>query len=275
MWDNLFPFVRIGIGDKMKNRLLGKKVLITGATGGIGERLAYHITKQGATPILIGRNQDKLDKIRESLIHMTEEEPICYVGDLTDRTFISTTVESNPDVDVLINNAGIGLFAKLESTSNEAIEQMLLLNIHALVYLTKSFLPTLKENKGHIIQIASMAGKVPTPKSSIYAATKAFVIQFSNALRMECQEHDIAVTTVNLGPVRTGFFDYADQTGNYRKSVDNYMLDPDKVARTIVKSIYTNKREINLPFWMQIGSKWYAFMPQLMEKVLQPLFRKK
>ena len=265
----------MGIGDKMKIRLLGKRVVITGATGGIGERLAYHVTKQGAIPILIGRNKEKLEQIRQSLLPIAEEEPRCYVGDLTDRAFITTIIEANPHVDVLINNAGIGLFEKLEDTPDDELELMLRLNIHALVYLTKGFLPTLRENQGHIIQIASMAGKIPTPKSSIYAATKAFVIQFSNALRMECQDHDVAVTTVNLGPVRTGFFDYADRTGKYRQSVDKYMLDPDKVASKVVKAMYTNKREINLPFWMQLGSDWYTFTPRIMERFLQPLFRKK
>lgn len=271
----LLYFDRIEVGDRMEKRLENKKILITGATGGIGEKLALHIANEGAIPILIGRNEHKLLALKEKITSNYPIEPLCFTGDLTDKRFISFLIQEIQEADVLINNAGIGLFEKLENTSDKAIEEMLYLNIHALVYLTKNLLPSIKNNNGHIVQIASMAGKIPTPKSSIYAASKAFVINFSNAIRMECKDSNVKVTTVNLGPVRTGFFDHADQTGNYRKNVDRYMLDPDKVATKITRALYTRKREINLPFWMQLGSYFYYLIPHMMERLLEPTFRKK
>lgn len=259
----------------MGKRLKNKNILITGATGGIGEKLALHTARQGAIPILIGRNEEKLQELKRKIVTTYHVEPICFTGDLKEPRFVYTIVKSVQRVDVLINNAGIGLFEKLELTPEEAIDEMLQLNIHAVVNLTKGLLPSIKENEGHIIQVASMAGKIPTPKSSIYAASKAFIINFSNALRMEMKGSNVKITTVNLGPVRTGFFDNADQSGNYRQSVEKYMLDPDKVAAKIIHSLYTSKREINLPFWMQIGSYFFYFMPRAMEKLFEPMFRKK
>ena len=124
-----------------------------------------------------------------------------------------------------------------------------------------------ESRKGHIINIVSMAGLIATSKSSLYSATKFAAIGFSNALRLELIPYGVYVTTVNPGPIRTGFFDQADPDGSYLKSVDRFLLEPDAVARKIVKIIGKNKRELNLPVLLNLAHKFYTLFPKLADKL--------
>ncbi|ARK29462.1 putative oxidoreductase [Halalkalibacter krulwichiae] len=171
-------------------------------------------------------------------------------------------------IDVLINNAGFGVFERVEETKVEIIEEMFSVNVVGLIALTKAVLPYMfNEGQGHIINIASQAGKLATPKSSVYAATKHAVLGFTNGLRMELIDRNITVSAVNPGPIKTPFFDRADQEGMYVKNVRKWMLDPQKVASATVRLIEKPKRELNLPQWMNMGSRFYQLMPTLVEKI--------
>lgn len=128
---------------------------------------------------------------------------------------------------------------------------------------------------GHIINIASQAGKIATPKSSVYAATKHAVLGFTDSLRMEAEQHGIFVTAVNPGPIRTNFFHIADQSGEYVKNVERWMLSPEKVAKRVVSIMMTPTREVNMPRWMNIGSQLYRLFPSVVEKVGKRAFFKK
>src|SRR5690625_7873825 len=101
--------------------------------------------------------------------------------------------------------------------------------------------------KGHIVNIASQAGKLATPKSSASAATKHAVLGFTNALRLEAVKEGVQVTAANLGPVRTSFFKTADPEGAYQKNVAQYRLAPDYGARKVGRHWLTSKRETNMP----------------------------
>ena len=149
-------------------------------------------------------------------------------------------------------------------------------NVLGLMACTSSVLPVMKRRKsGHIINIASQAGKMATPKSSLYSATKFAVLGYSNALRMELKNDDVFVTTVNPGPIATDFFATADESGNYIKSIEKIMLKPEVVARKIVDAMFTTKREINLPGWMNLASKVYYLFPRTVEMVGKRAFFKK
>jgi short-subunit dehydrogenase len=158
----------------------------------------------------------------------------------------------------------------------DEMKNMFEVNVYGLVACTKMVLPAMIERKkGHIINIASQAGKISTPKSSLYSATKHAVLGFTNSLRMEVKNSNIYVTSVNPGPIKTDFFTIADKQGNYVKNVERWMLDPNKVARKIVHSMFTPKREINLPGWMNAGSTIYQVMPKLFERMAGKAFLKK
>ncbi len=110
---------------------------------------------------------------------------------------------------------------------------------------------------------------------SIYSATKAAVIAYSNALRLELKPLGIAVLTVNPGPIRTAFFEIADETGEYIDRVKKMSLNPEIVAEKIVKAIGTRKRELNLPYYMELAHHGYQMFPWLGDHLAGGIFNKK
>jgi len=257
----------------MGNRSLsGKNILITGASSGIGELIAYQVAELGATPILLARNHERLAKVAEEIKQRYGIIPLYYRVDVSNieeiQHVFAAIFETNTTVDILVNNAGFGVFDYLLEADLSEIDAMLKVNVLGLIACTKLILPQMVErNSGHIINIASQAGKIATPKSSVYSATKHAVLGFTNSLRMELADTNVAVTAVNPGPIRTRFFDIADKSGQYVKNVNRFMLEPEDVARKIVNIMLKPKRELNLPGWMNLGSVLYTLFPATFEKI--------
>ncbi|MEN1970171.1 SDR family oxidoreductase [Lentibacillus sp. N15] len=253
--------------------LKNKRIIVTGASSGIGEHLCWHIAKHGGIPIMIARSGDKLEKLQEKLKGEFAVKAYIYQTDVTDHEAYSDVlaqiVADHQQIYGLINNAGAGVFAAVEEIQWDDLERMFQLNVFGLINGTKQLLPHFSANRRicHIVNIASLAGKVATPKSAVYAATKHAVLGFTNVLRLEVERKKIYVTAVNLGPVKTDFFTQADPTGSYQKNVSRYMLDPDKVAKKVIKHLFQKKREINLPHWMAFGAKLYQLFPSLIERL--------
>ncbi|WP_088816114.1 MULTISPECIES: SDR family oxidoreductase [Listeria] len=263
----------------MNSFLKGKTVLITGASSGLGENLAHYAAKSEASVILIARNAAKLTEISARIERDYQVSTHVYPLDVTDflamEQIIKEILQAH-DIDVLINCAGFGLFETAENTPFETVEAMFDTNVLGLIRLTQLFIPHFKEKRsGHIVNIASQAGKIATPKSSAYAATKFAVLGYSNALRMELKADNIKVTTVNPGPIATNFFDLADESGEYLKSVGFFVLKPEKVAEKTIRIIGKNRREVNLPFLMNIGTRIYQVMPSVVEFFGRNAFMKK
>lgn len=264
----------------MQNNLIDKKIIVTGASSGIGERMVWHIAKNGGIPILLARSIDKLESQQQLLKQKLHAESYIYQVDLQKPAELDAVfrliLSDNKQIHGLINNAGAGIFDYIKDIAWQDVDHMFQLNVFALIRGTKMVLPHfIAQKEGHIVNIASQAGKIPTPKSAVYAATKHAVLGFTNALRLEIATKKIHVTSVNLGPVRTNFFKGADPSGTYQKSVDRYMLNPDVVAQKIVGQLFTNRREVNLPGWMEFGSKMYQLFPSVLERLLKRQFNKK
>jgi len=264
----------------MSDRITGKKIVITGASSGIGERIAVRVAEAGAVPILLARSEEKLHALAERIREQSAAEIVWYPCDLADQGAVCEVFQrifqDVGRVDALVNNAGFGVFERVEDTSMDAFRSMFDVNVLGLIQCVKEVLPFMKEaREGHIVNIASQAGKISTPKSAGYASTKHAVLGFTNGLRMEIEPYSIGVTAVNLGPVQTNFFERADPGGTYKKSVERYMLDSDDVAQKVVEYLFTSKREINMPGWMELGAKAYQLAPGLMEKMLGKQFKKK
>ncbi|WP_239254579.1 SDR family NAD(P)-dependent oxidoreductase [Listeria ilorinensis] len=264
----------------MNEFLKNKNVLITGASSGLGRELALQIAANGGNPILVARNTEALKETARQVELEYEKKCAYYPCDLSDFEAITHLVEKvvseQQNVTVLINCAGFGLFELAEETPFDVTKEMFDVNVLGLIKLTQELIPVLRNNRrSHILNIASQAGKMATPKSAVYAATKFAVLGYSNALRMELADQRTNVTTVNPGPIATEFFDRADQTGNYLKNVGRFALKPKKVAKKTVKIIGTEKREVNLPCSMSIVSKLYQVSPVLIEKLGKKAFLKK
>ncbi|HEY0221890.1 SDR family NAD(P)-dependent oxidoreductase [Lactovum miscens] len=162
-------------------------------------------------------------------------------------------------IDILINNSGFGIFEELTNLSESQIDEMFKINTTDLIKLTRVLHPD------KIVNIASISGKIPTAKSSVYAASKAAVIAFSDAIRMEGKE----VLTVNTGPVFTKFH---ANNGDYLKKVGKHAISSEFVAEKIVKNLDSKRRELNLPFSMALAAKARALSPKLFDKVSKKFF---
>ncbi|WP_419958479.1 SDR family NAD(P)-dependent oxidoreductase [Psychrobacillus psychrotolerans] len=246
-----------------------KKILITGATSGVGLMLANNLHEAGHEVWATGRNSSVLKNLAENGIHTIE-------ADLTlDQSFDSLFQDVGTP-DTIIHCAGIGTFSYLLDMDEREMEKMLQVNVLAPMKLTKYFAEKMKlRGSGHFIFVASQAGKVATPKASVYAASKHAIIGFANAVRMELKEYGVVVTTINPGPIDTPFLDLADRTGNYRNSMRKHLLAPDKVVSSIERVIEKPVREVDLPSYMSLTSKLYALAPSIVETVGKKYFTKK
>lgn len=259
------------------NRLQGKVVLITGASGGLGEQIAYAAAKRGAKVVVTGRTPEKLEAVRGRCQELAGGPCYAFPLDVTNHQQAAEVLsriysEAGP-VDVLVNNAGFGLFAEALDTEQTVVEEMFRTNVLALINLSRAVGREMsKAGKGHIINIASQAAKTATPKSAVYAATKFAVLGYSNALRLELKKHGIQVTTVNPGPIKTNFFSKADADGSYLARLKHWVLDPVQVAERIAASMLTSRREINLPWPMELGARLYVLFPRLGDYLVGTLF---
>ncbi|MCH4008337.1 SDR family NAD(P)-dependent oxidoreductase [Companilactobacillus sp.] len=250
--------------------LLDQTVLVTGASSGIGRMVAINAAQAGANLILVARNSDKLAGVKQECIEVgSEYSNHEYLSiDMADPKAIVDGVETIEDnfatVDVLVNAAGFGDFSNYLDTDFDTVEKMFQVNVLGLMLMTRLVAKQMvAAGHGHIFNVGSMAGKIATPKSAAYAASKAAVIGFSDGLRLELNPLNVWVTTVNPGPVDTNFFEVADHSGTYLQSVKNFVLDPNKLAIEIVNSFNRKKREINRPRYMELASILYKMAPSV------------
>ncbi|ESU75766.1 Short chain dehydrogenase [Enterococcus faecalis CBRD01] len=239
--------------------LTNKVVVVTGGSAGLGEQICYEAAKQGAVVVVCARRINLIGKVREQCAVLSGREAFSYQLDIADPESVERVVEAISaevgPIDVLVNNAGFGLFENFVEIDLAVARQMFDVNVLGMMTFTqKAAIKMIEAGQGHIINVASMAGKMATAKSTVYSATKFAVLGFSNALRLELKPLGVAVTTVNPGPIQTEFFDKADPTGTYLVAVDKIVLDPTKLAKEVVGSMGTSRREINRPFVMEAAA---------------------
>lgn len=185
-------------------------VLITGASGGIGEAFAHVAAGEGHPLVLVARTEAELHRVRGVIIARYAVPVTVIVLDLGRPKACDDLVnelEARKLVpEILINNAGFGLIGKAAELPREGQLQMIDLNIRALTDLTLLFLPQMiAKGSGGIINVASTAGFMPGPNMAVYFATKAYVLSFTDALHEEMKGSGVTLTTLSPGPVETGF----------------------------------------------------------------------
>lgn len=256
--------------------LKNKIVVITGASSGIGLLTARLLSREGAVPILVARSRDKLEEASGSIAGKHEIREMDVTRDDQVKQAMQDILQAHGKIDILLNNAGFGKFQNAVDMPPEEFQRMMDVNYMGTVRCTKAVLPHMLERRsGHIVNVASMAGKIGTAKSTAYTATKHAVLGFSNALRQELRESGIKVSTVNPGPIDTPFFDIADPSGGYVSNVEWLMMKPEHVASKIVQLMKTGREELNLPLKAAAAMRLYQLFPRLSDKLTYRMMNKK
>jgi short-subunit dehydrogenase len=211
----------------------GKTVLLTGASSGIGAALARQLAGEGAKLVLVARRADRLAALAEEL-KRRGAGVTNIVADLTQSGACERVVAeargAAGEIDILINNAGMGEYGRFLDQDAGSLDRMMTLNMTAVVRLTQLTLPEMvSRHSGHIVNVASVAGHMPTPYMTVYGATKAFVLSFSLGLWAEVRRKGVGVTCICPGPVRTEFFD----RGGFEQRRSDFSrgaLDADRLA---------------------------------------------
>lgn len=181
--------------------------LVTGASGGIGLELARLLARDGLHVILVGRDAARLEAAAKTLVPAPGGLEI-LVADLSDpvtvRDLCDRLVDREPDV--LVNNAGFGAYGPFDEIDPGLCTDMILLNVSALTLFTRAMLPgMIARGRGRILNVASTAAFAPGPFAAVYAATKAYVLSFSEALAQEVKDTGVRVTALCPGPTDTAF----------------------------------------------------------------------
>lgn len=227
-------------------QLKGKRILLTGATGGVGIVLAQQLALKGARLALVGRDLTKLNALKQSLVAQNGEHAVITANFDTAGTtqpLFDEVVKKLESIDILINNAGILDFIQLEDQPEQRIAQMVQTNVTTLIQLTRALLPSFKaKNQGHFVMIGSIFGSLGFPHYATYCATKFAVHGFSQALRRELVNTNIKVTYIAPRGIKTPMND-ANTTAMMEQS-GNKMDTPEIVARIIIKAIENEKQEV-------------------------------
>jgi short-subunit dehydrogenase len=220
----------------------GKTVLITGASVGIGECFARRFAKEKANLILVARRKEKMEAIAADIAKAYGVTVDVIAKDLgkpeAAGELFAETEELGLKVDVLINNAGFGIGGEFVESSLERNLEMLQLNITTLVELTHRYLPGMIQRKsGAVINVASTAAFQAVPYLGAYAATKAFVLSFSEAVWDECRDKGVHVMALCPGATATEFFDVAQVAEGTTTNMLRNAQTPEQVVETAMQGL--------------------------------------
>ncbi len=243
--------------------------LITGASAGIGREMALQLAPLAGTLVLVARRTDRLEALRDELLAINPELRVhCRTVDLSQRVEVAALCDALRDealeLDFLINNAGFGDSGTFESSDWAKIERMLEVNVVALTYLCHRLIPLLRRHRpGAILNVSSVASLLPLPNLGVYAASKAYVSSFSEALRAELRGTGIGVTHLCPGPVDTEFQSVAGRAGDpERKHAPDWVkISVQEVARVALRAVANDRARIVPGFWMMMAPLFFALIP--------------
>jgi NADP-dependent 3-hydroxy acid dehydrogenase YdfG len=223
--------------------IMGKVVVITGASSGIGRATAKHLADRGAFVVLGARRQDELAAVVDE-IAAAGGKAVYKITDVRHRSqleaLVALAVEQGGKLDVIVNNAGIGPISRFDALRVEDWDAMIDVNLRGTLYGVAAALPVFqRQQSGHIINIVSTAGLKIVPTMGVYAATKNAVRTISEALRQEAGPH-LRVTEISPGMIATNFGDSVTDPGVREaigKRMANLAISPDSIARGIAYAI--------------------------------------
>lgn len=217
-----------------------KVVVITGASSGLGEAAARHLSAQGATVVLGARRTDRIEALANELT-AKNGKALAIATDVTDlsqvKNLVDTAVKTYGRIDVMLNNAGLMPHSMLEKGKVEDWDRMIDVNVKGVLYGINAALPhMIAQKSGHFINIASVAAHIVGPGMVVYCATKHAVRVISEGLRQEVKPHNIRTTTISPGAVATELpasITDADMLAGTQQFYDEFAIPADSFARTV------------------------------------------
>ncbi len=254
----------------------GLVTIITGASKGIGAELARQMAAKGAKLVLGARGEAELSEVAEECRKLGADGVItvkCDVAVENDcRTLVAAALLAFERIDVLVNNAGISMWARFEDLTDLAIlERIMRVNYMGAVFCTAHALPHLRASKGRLIGIASLAGRVGVPTRTGYSASKHAMTGFFDSLRIELDGSGVTVTMIYPGFVSTGIRENA--TGPDGKPIlvspvkEGEVMGVEDCARRIVKAIESREREVVMTARGKIGLWLKLLAPSLVDRI--------
>ena len=221
---------------------MAETALITGASAGIGEEFAKALAGRGYELVLVARRKERLETLAESLPVTTHVVP-CDLG--SDAASLKDEVDKlGVEIDLLVNNAGFGLRDRFLKLPADRQAEIVRVNCEAVVTLTHAFLgPMVERGRGGVITVASTAGMQPLPYEAVYGASKAFALNFTEALNLELRGTGVKMLAVNPGPVPTEW----QQVAGYDESGAEMMpgaIEADQVVREALRAYDSGKRSM-------------------------------
>jgi uncharacterized protein len=253
----------------------GCNALITGASAGIGREFARQLARRARSMILVARREDRLAELRDEL-QLQHPNLVVQIRqvDLADLAQLHELMEwldrERIDVDVVVNNAGLGDSGPFATSDPIRNEQMTLVNVVALTSLTRHVLPQMiAKRRGGILNVSSSAGFVPMPGSAVYAATKAYVTSFSEALRAELHGTRVSVCALCPGPVRTEFQQVAQRPDGRPEIGPEFVLVPvEQVVRDAIKGLESHRPIVIPGFAMKLAMLLARLTPMPLLRLL-------
>ena len=230
-----------------------KQAVITGASSGIGAALARKLSAQGLQVVLVARRRERLESLAEEICAAGGSARI-LTADLRNEADRALLCQQAGNADLLINNAGLGWYGYGDQMSWETAQEMLQVNVEAVVQLSLVFLAKMRQrNAGHIINIGSISGSLPSQGIALYGATKSFLDNFTTALHRELTGTHVHVSVVRAGPVKTEFVEAALALENGGQMPQGMIGVPsEQVAERIWSLVCRPRRILYVPGYLRV-----------------------
>lgn len=258
-------------------KLSNQVAVITGASEGIGAAIARRFAGEGARVVLAARSEEKLKALAEEL---GSERALAVPTDVTDaeqvKRLMARTREHYGGIDILVNNAGVGLYASVAEMAWADFEQMWKVNFFGVVRCIREALPDLRERRGMVVNISSVAGKLAIPYLTGYCASKFALNAFSTGLRMELAQAGVRVVVVCPGTVRTPFHQSAFRSNRLPEVFAQRSrggISAERVAAATLRAVVRGRREVVVPWRLRLAVGFRNLLPAFADGVLQRMVR--